>query len=93
MCLLQVCIAAVGVVGDLCRALNAKLLPYGDDIMVQLVENLSNDSVHRSVKPQIISVFGDVALAIGVEFQKYFSVVMTTLSQATQAQVDRVSLR
>ena len=42
------------------------------------------------MKPQILSAFGDVALAIGPEFKKYLDVVLTTLQQASQAQVDRV---
>lgn len=85
----QVCIAAVGLVGDLSRALGLKVLPYCDEIMMVLLENLGNVSVHRSVKPQILSVFGDISLAIGPYFKNYLEVVLTTLQQASQAQVDK----
>lgn len=85
----QVCIAAVGLVGDLSRALGQKILPYCDEIMMLLLENLGNVGVHRSVKPQILSVFGDIALAVGPYFKNYLEVVLTTLQQATQAQVDK----
>lgn len=85
----QVCCAAVGLTGDICRALKNKMLPYCDEIMTLLLENLGNNSVHRSVKPQIFSVFGDIALSIGPEFQKYLDVVLQTLAQASQANVDR----
>jgi len=85
----QVCQAAVGVTGDICRALSSKVMPYSDEIMMMLLENLGNDQLHRSVKPQILSVFGDVALAVGIEFKKYLEVVIATLHQASQAQVDK----
>ena len=35
-------------------------------------------------------MFGDIALAIGPNFRKYFDVVILTLKQASQAQVDKV---
>ena len=37
----QVCLAAVGLVGDLCRALTNQIVPYCDEIMQILIENLS----------------------------------------------------
>lgn len=85
----QVCQAAVGLVGDICRALSNKVLPYCDEIMSMLLEILRNNNVHRSVKPQILCVFGDIALAIGIEFKKYLEIVLQTLLQASQAQVDK----
>ncbi|PSN48037.1 Importin subunit beta-1 [Blattella germanica] len=85
----QVCGAAVGLTGDICRSLKNKVLPYCDEIMMLLLENLGDNTVHRSVKPQILSVFGDIALSIGPEFKKYLEVVLQTLVQASQAQVDR----
>ena len=36
----QVCLAAVGLVGDICRAMNTDILPICDDIMSLLIENL-----------------------------------------------------
>ena len=87
----QVCHAAVGLVGDICRALSAAVIPFCDEVMTVLLENLSNNEVHRLVKPQILSVFGDIALAVGSKFSKYLEVVLQTLREASQAQVDRVS--
>lgn len=85
----QVCHAAVGLVGDICRAMGGSIIPYCDEIMTVLLENLSSADVHRLVKPQILSVFGDIALAVGQHFKKYLEVVLQTLMQASLAQVDR----
>ncbi|CAB4064607.1 KPNB1 [Lepeophtheirus salmonis] len=54
----QVCHDAVGLVGDICRALGSNVTPYCDEIMTILLENLSNNRVNRIVKPQIFCVFG-----------------------------------
>ena len=45
----QVCHAAVGLVGDISRALGAQVISYCDEIMEILLENLSNNNVHRQV--------------------------------------------
>lgn len=85
----QVCGTAVGLAGDIFRALKLKALPYCDEIMSLLMEILGDSTVHRSVKPQILSVFGDIALGIGPVVKKYLDVMIATLGQASQAQVDR----
>lgn len=83
----QVMSAAVGLVADMTRALGKQILPYCDEIMMHLLRNLGNNDVHRSVKPQILAVFGDVALAIGSDFVKYLDVVLQTLMQASQVEM------
>jgi len=85
----QVCHAAVGLVGDICRAMGGRVAQWTDEVMEVLLNNLGDNSVHRTVKPQILSVFGDIALAVGPEFRKYLEHVLQTLMQASQAQVDR----
>jgi importin subunit beta-1 len=67
----------------------SRVLQWSDEIMEVLLTNLGDNSVHRSVKPQILSVFGDMALATGPEFRKYLDHILQALMQASQAQVDR----
>lgn len=80
----QVCAVTVGVVGDICRALEDKIFPYCDGIMTQLLKNLSSDNLHRSVKPPLFSCIGDIALAIGDNFEKYLMYAMKTLQIAAE---------
>ncbi|KAL6177827.1 hypothetical protein ACLB2K_049349 [Fragaria x ananassa] len=83
----QVCAITVGVVGDISRALEDKILPYCDGIMTQLLKNLSSNQLHRSVKPPIFSCFGDLALAIGENFDKYLMYAMPMLQSAAELSV------
>merc|ERR1712098_653463 len=75
----QVCHAAVGLVGDICRAMSTRVAQWTDEVMEVLLNNLEDISVHRTVKPQILSVFGDIDLAVGPEFRKYLEHVLQTL--------------
>jgi len=84
----QVCSVAVGVVGDVSRALGVKLSPYCDEIMTILLQDLQNPVLNRSVKPPILSSFGDIAMAIGKDFVKYLGAVMSMLQGASQTQMD-----
>ncbi|KAF3794631.1 Importin subunit beta-1 [Nymphaea thermarum] len=80
----QVCAVTVGVVGDICRALDEKIFPYCDGIMTQLLKDLSSSQLHRFVKPPIFSCFGDIALAIGESFDKYLVYAMPMLQGAAE---------
>ena len=83
------CTAAIGLVGDLSRTVGGEtMVGMMDEIMTALVQILSNADVHKSVKPHVISVFGDMALAVGgIHFQKYLEPVLSILSQASLVKV------
>jgi len=80
----HVCAIAVGLVGDVARNIEAKILPYCNDIMTALVESLQNQYLHRSVKPPVLSCFGDIAMAIGGGYEPYLQVSIMMLMQASQ---------
>jgi importin subunit beta-1 len=83
----QLCTVAVGVVGDLCRALGTALLPFCDDIMRALLELLQSQVLNRSVKPHVISLFADVAMAIEGDFERYTSIILNILKQAGEVNI------
>ena len=62
----QVCHAAVGLVGDICRALGSKILVYCDQIMETLLENLSNNNVHRQVSVIVIPIRIEENISMGI---------------------------
>ncbi|RQM28577.1 hypothetical protein B5M09_007912, partial [Aphanomyces astaci] len=80
-----VCASAVGVVGDICRALGADVNVYIPEIVNQLLVILRFPNLNRTVKPPVIAVFGDIGLAIEGEFEPYFQHVVEMLLQAAQA--------
>ena len=81
----QVATVAVGVVGDLTRALEAKIYSFCNEIVTALLESLQNANLNRSVKPHVLSCFGDIALAIGGNYEPYLQVTLMMLLQASQS--------
>ncbi|VDN00908.1 unnamed protein product [Thelazia callipaeda] len=79
----QVCSAAIGVLVDLCRALESNLMPHLDEFMGLLFHIVQSEKVDKLVKPAVLSCFGDVALAIGPNFIRYYEYVMAMLAMAT----------
>ena len=78
------CSVTVGVIGDICRAMEEKVLPWCDKIMLVLLQDLQSPELHRSVKPGMLSCFGEIALAVGGEFEKYLPYALPVLSSAAE---------
>ncbi|CAL5228954.1 g12186 [Coccomyxa viridis] len=83
----QVCQATVGVLGDVCRAIEDQIAPFTEHIMTILLHNLESADVQRNIKPQILSAFGDIALAIGDRFEACVTTCLHMLSSAQQLSV------
>ncbi|KAM0786088.1 hypothetical protein ACM66B_006899 [Microbotryomycetes sp. NB124-2] len=84
----QLCSIAVGLIGDICRALGEACQPYCQGFMEVLLNNLQSTVLHRSVKPPILSCFGDIALAIGPAFEPFLETTMNVLQQAGAMRAD-----
>ncbi|TFY83967.1 hypothetical protein EWM64_g25 [Hericium alpestre] len=82
----QLCTVAVGIIGDITRALGDQSAPYAEAFVRVLLENLSSDVLNRNVKISILSCFGDIALAVGPAFEPYLETSMTVLRQAASLQ-------
>ncbi|KAJ2156840.1 karyopherin Kap95 [Coemansia sp. RSA 552] len=78
----QLCSISIGLIGDICRCLGQEAIQYCDQFMTILLQNLESNVLHRTVKPGILSCFGDIALAIGGRFEAYLEVVFTVLISA-----------
>jgi importin subunit beta-1 len=85
----QLCAIAVGLIGDICRALGEGSLPYCDSFMQLLIADLQSPVLHRNVKPAILSCFGDISLAISGKFEAYLQLVMTVLQQAGEMRAEK----
>jgi importin subunit beta-1 len=80
----SVCANAVMLVGDLSRELGSAIMPWADNLMLLLLQDLSSDHISKDVKPHIISAFGDMALAIGPSFDRFLPHVAGMLVSAAQ---------
>ncbi|KAK1225996.1 karyopherin Kap95 [Marasmius sp. AFHP31] len=78
----QLCTVAVGIIGDISRALGEQSYQYASPFMTVLLENLQSEVLNRNVKIVVLSCFGDIALAIGPGFEPYLDTTMNVLRQA-----------
>jgi importin subunit beta-1 len=86
----HVCCVAIGLVGDISRAIEKQLMNNGlcDKIVKALLELLENENLDRSVKPPVLGAFGDIGLGIGSEVNRYLMPIMSMMVQASQAVYD-----
>lgn len=87
---MQLCTVAVGIIGDITRALGDQTEQYAQAFVTVLLENLSSEVLNRNVKISILACFGDIALAIGPKFEPYLETAMTVLRQAAALQANPV---
>lgn len=83
----QVCAAAVGLVTDLSRALEAEIMPFMDELIQKLILCLQSPRLDRNVKVVIIGTFADIAMAIEAHFERYVGSVVPILNNAQNAAV------
>ncbi|KRX22112.1 Importin subunit beta-1, partial [Trichinella nelsoni] len=84
----QVCSAAVGVCDDLSRVLKDRFAPYVPELMQLLYEILADASVEKSVKPNVLSLFGDIAMALENNFNPYLNLVTQALASALNTEMN-----
>ena len=80
----QLLAASLGVLSDVIRAVGEQIAPHCDQIIRYLFTDVDSTAVSRNVKPAILAVFGEIALAIGASFEGYLPVIMQLLQQAAE---------
>jgi len=83
----QVCLTTTRMVGDLCTALEGKIVSYCDTILQILYINLKNPAVDRKIKAAVMTCFGDIAMAISGDFEKYLGPVVQMLREASSTRL------
>lgn len=84
----QLCTVAVGVIGDICRALGEHAQAYAQGFMTTLFNTLQSQTLNRQVKISVLSCFGDISLAIGAGFVPFLEPTMNVLKQAGDLAAD-----
>uniref|UniRef100_A0A0N4ZF81 Importin N-terminal domain-containing protein n=1 Tax=Parastrongyloides trichosuri TaxID=131310 RepID=A0A0N4ZF81_PARTI len=78
-------LSAVGVLTDLCREFEKEICFMLDECIQILIEVLHNGDADKFMKADILAFFGDVALAISDDFNRYFKMCMDLICSAAQA--------
>ncbi|SPP78457.1 blast:Importin subunit beta [Drosophila guanche] len=71
--------ASIELINNLCHVLKGQMAPYCDELVQELMNKLSDPSVHLAIKTPILSAIGNMAFAIGGHFEKYAAKVLELL--------------
>jgi importin subunit beta-1 len=82
----SLCMLALTTTSEIARAIEAKILPFCDDIVGQICTVLARpdvdaqiSQVHDYIKPSAYSCIGDIAMAIGAGMEKYLQTWLAAL--------------
>lgn len=85
----QLCSIGIGIISDLCSTIPSMAKPHAPLFVQLLLDNLSNNDLHRDLKPASLSCFGDVAHALGPEFLPFVNALMMIIQQAGNLQANQ----
>jgi importin subunit beta-1 len=81
----QMCYIAIGLVGDICSALGDQVLPFCETFINVAGRLLENPNAHRTIKPACLSLIGDIALAIGGNFENWMHSALVVIQHITDS--------
>lgn len=85
----RLCLIGIGIMSDLCSTIPHIAKPHAPLFMQLLLDSLSNDHLHRDLRPASLSCFGDVAHALGPEFLPFVNTMMMIIQQAGNLQANQ----
>ncbi|KAL9537722.1 hypothetical protein MBANPS3_011526 [Mucor bainieri] len=85
----RLCLIGVGIISDLCSTIPSTAKHHATLFMQLLLDNLSNDDLHRDIKPASLSCFGEVAHSLGPEFLPFVNTMMMIIQQAGNMQANQ----
>lgn len=88
----SVCLTAVGVVGDVCRAIGEGIVQYSGDLIGAMMYSLQIPTLNKQAKCACIAAFGDIALALGGKIDHFLQFICPVLQDASQTTVDTVRI-
>ncbi len=80
------CKVSITVTGDVSRALKLSFITWSDEVMTILLRHLTNPSIERTLKTHMIECMGDIATAVGANFDRYCNHVLPMLKEASTFQ-------